>query len=338
MSSLAPAEWNTATPLERRPWGAAALQVLQAPKLKRELLAMLRRRVPAAEVEDLLQNTLCEALAAAHAPSDPAEVARWVMGIARHKIADYHRRAKHREQVCDAVDSAVLHDPIEDKLLLAEILRSMQREPAAHRALGWVAREVAGERLHDIAAQEALSPEVVRQRVSRLKKRLRARWLCAAALLGVLGAVVAAQHQQSSSASLSASRWALPAASPPASAPAPAPARESRSLFRVVELHLPPLLELSLGEWADAEARGTEVHWSGHEVTVVTPTRRFDGRLTLAPVSSDLDLGQLELSDGRTLPLQLRRQGPRTSIELLDQGQGSESLFAGGRVVIEPAD
>ena len=60
--------------------------------VRRGLTALLRRRVPGQEVDDLAQTILCDALASSSIPSDPEEMRRWLIGIARHKIADYHRR------------------------------------------------------------------------------------------------------------------------------------------------------------------------------------------------------------------------------------------------------
>ncbi|MET0795412.1 MAG: sigma factor, partial [Polyangiaceae bacterium] len=59
--------------------------------LREALLKYARRRLPPGEVDDLVQNTLTEALASANAPSDDGEFQRWVHGIARHKIADSYR-------------------------------------------------------------------------------------------------------------------------------------------------------------------------------------------------------------------------------------------------------
>src|SRR5687767_7282890 len=66
---------------------------LQGMDIRRGLTALLRRRVPPQEVEDIAQTVLCDALAAGNIPSDPEEFRRWLTGIARHKIADFHRRA-----------------------------------------------------------------------------------------------------------------------------------------------------------------------------------------------------------------------------------------------------
>ncbi len=73
-------------------WSPAARSVIQGSTLHRELWAMVRHRVPASEVEDVVQGVLCEALSSSNVPASAADVPRWVMGIAKHKVADFHRR------------------------------------------------------------------------------------------------------------------------------------------------------------------------------------------------------------------------------------------------------
>ena len=67
---------------------------LADPSLRRSLEDMVRRRVPGSEVDDIVQGTLTEALAAASAPDEAESLRRWVFGIARHKIADHYRRSR----------------------------------------------------------------------------------------------------------------------------------------------------------------------------------------------------------------------------------------------------
>lgn len=158
--------------------------LLSEPTLRHNLRAMVRRRVPAAEAEDIVQATLCDALSAARVPADPAEVPRWVTVIARNKIADHFRRAKREDRVEYAPVQA-LHEPVEERVVLGELLREAQATPAGIRTLGWVVREAGGEQLADIAQEENLSPAVVRQRVSRWRRRARTVFLLAAASLGL---------------------------------------------------------------------------------------------------------------------------------------------------------
>src|SRR5262245_46088203 len=69
--------------------------------LRRTLSSMIRRRVPPVDAEDVVQAALLDALAAERLPEDPADLARFIVGIARHKIADYHRRSKRERRSND---------------------------------------------------------------------------------------------------------------------------------------------------------------------------------------------------------------------------------------------
>src|SRR5262245_26068800 len=70
---------------------------LADPTLHRALRRMIATKMSAADAEDVLQATLTDAVAAAEAPQSAHEIRKWVFGIARHKIADHHRRAGRYE-------------------------------------------------------------------------------------------------------------------------------------------------------------------------------------------------------------------------------------------------
>lgn len=154
---------------------------------------MLRRRVPADEAPDLAQTVLCDALAAPAVPVDPDELQRWVNGIARNKVSDFHRRGRRLvpdESVNELEGPA---PPYEARALLGEVLHATS--PRDRATLDWIVREHEGERLNDIAKEEGLPSPVVRQRISRLRRLLRARWAGAlVALLGVASAAGARRH------------------------------------------------------------------------------------------------------------------------------------------------
>jgi len=163
--------------------------LLSDPTLREGLLKFARRRLPPAEVEDLVQNTLTEALSAANSPSDPAEFRRWVHGIARHKIADnFRRRGREALPSADVDQNAAEPNPS-----LAELGQWIQSElpktDHAQATLHWLLREGDGETLDEIARDVELPAPRVRQRVSRLRRHLHARWLAlgAAGLLSLLG-------------------------------------------------------------------------------------------------------------------------------------------------------
>jgi RNA polymerase sigma factor (sigma-70 family) len=149
--------------------------------LRDALRSLARRRVPEADVDDVVQLVLCEAASSPHRPDDPARVRRWLYGILRHKIADYHRRPKReeptdldREPLARESDAG---DPQEVRSLLAWAMRELPPGMDSRRTLEWLLRESEGETLEEIAMAEQLSPEQVRQRVSRLRRFFRQRWV-----------------------------------------------------------------------------------------------------------------------------------------------------------------
>jgi DNA-directed RNA polymerase specialized sigma24 family protein len=174
---------------------------LADPALTEALSHFVSRRVPASDVDDIVQSTLTEALEAERAPEDGAGIRRWVHGIARHKVADWFRSRRREvplELEGDAGEAglpapaapAALPEGMVDakKLLLwAELELPAGGEHA--RTLGWLLREGQGETLEAIAADEALEPPRVRQRVARLRRHFRARWALHVAALATLVAI-----------------------------------------------------------------------------------------------------------------------------------------------------
>jgi len=164
---------------------------LTDPRFRNALAAMVRRRVPEADAEDIVQSALAEALASASAPKEPDALRRWVWGVARHKVVDFHRRAR-REEVTELPDLPELFDepPHAERDLLRWAEKELPPQAAARETLGWLLREGDGEKLEHIAEGARLPPPQVRQRVVRLRKHLRTRWAREVAALAALGVVV----------------------------------------------------------------------------------------------------------------------------------------------------
>ncbi|MGK3990105.1 RNA polymerase sigma factor [Sorangium sp. So ce136] len=167
---------------------------LADPDLRRTLTDFVRRRMSGADVEDVVQTVLCEALTAKACPEEPAEFRCWLLGIARHKVARHLRRSA-RESVAELPDVPVAPPPIEAR----ELARWAERQAAAstrdaEQTLDWMAREGEGEKLESIAAAEHVPAARVRQRVSRMRRWMRERWLAelaAVAALSLLALLVA---------------------------------------------------------------------------------------------------------------------------------------------------
>jgi RNA polymerase sigma factor (sigma-70 family) len=169
--------------------------LLADPTLREGLLKYARRRLPPAEVEDLVQSTLTEALVAANAPSDPGDFRRWVRGIARHKIADSYRR-RGRVLLGADVDQNAAEPRTSTGELRQWIESELPKTEHARATLHWLLREGDGETLDEIARDVDLPAPRVRQRVSRLRRHFHARWLAlgAAGLLCLLGLGALLQH------------------------------------------------------------------------------------------------------------------------------------------------
>ncbi len=145
------------------------------PRLLGAIEAMVRRRVPASEVDDIVQSALADAVASTDAPEDPEALRRWLSGVVRHKVADFHRR--HRREL--ALDEAPEpgEDPShEERDLLRWATRQLPEEGEAQKTLEWMMHEADGEKLEAIAERERMPAARVRQRVSRMRAFFRERW------------------------------------------------------------------------------------------------------------------------------------------------------------------
>lgn len=173
---------------------ATASQLLGDPLRMRGVSAMVRRRVPSSDADDVTQTVLCDALAAPRLPSEPTELRRFLCVLARNKIADFHRRVRRPagdSTTCEELPGTAA--PVEARSLLARVMHGAS--PRDRETLEWLVRESEGEELKEIAADVGLPAPTVRKRVSRLRQALRAQW--AHALLVILaagGAAAALKH------------------------------------------------------------------------------------------------------------------------------------------------
>jgi DNA-directed RNA polymerase specialized sigma24 family protein len=164
-------------------------RTLGSPELRRVLVDYVRKRVGPADVDDVVQIVLLDALAATSAPSAPDELKKWVLGVARHKIADHHRRGS-REKPAELPDLEAEPPPVEEQQLVEWATREAGKAGKdGERTLGWMAREGEGDKLEHIAAEEKLPAATVRQRVSRMRRFMRERWLAEVAAVALLGGV-----------------------------------------------------------------------------------------------------------------------------------------------------
>lgn len=202
---------------------------LGARDLRRNLTAMLERRLPREDVDDVAQTVLCDALEAERVPADPVELRKWLAGIARHKVADFHRARARTSARTDRLDDEGAIEPesppapIEAREVLANVIGETKSD-RDRETLGWLVREHAGDRLADIAKEAGLPSPVVRQRVSRLRRALRKRWAAALAFVFVLGGIAGGAYSLADGEPNGISIAPDPsAASPPVVAAAPSP-------------------------------------------------------------------------------------------------------------------
>ena len=171
----------------------AATHLLAEPSTRRAIEDFVRRRVPALDVDDVVQTVLCDALAAEGRPGSPEELRRWLIGLARHKVADFHRRGV-REQASELPEIAAAPPPLEARALARWAEEQAASTQEAKQTLAWMAREGEGEKLETIAAEERVPAARVRQRVSRMRRWMKERWLAelaAVAALAILALIVA---------------------------------------------------------------------------------------------------------------------------------------------------
>lgn len=272
----------TATPLPE----ATLRRHVQDPTALSRLRALVRRRVPERDAEDVVQTVVCDALAAAKKPDRDSDVPRWIAGIAHHKVADYHRRGGRELLDPDAADArAAPPAPYEARDVLDRIQGEAAESPENARTLGWVVREHDGEELRAIAVAERLAPTVVRKRVSRLRIALRSRFAKASlALVFLLGAGYAGGElaERARGSRVDEPRIAAEPSAAPAPAPAPSPsvvhhrAIGTWRVAKVVRLDVP---DPHLRELATKLGPGATVTIEERRATVVAP-----------PVSSTLTL------------------------------------------------
>jgi DNA-directed RNA polymerase specialized sigma24 family protein len=160
------------------------------PDLRSALIAMVRKRVPESEVEDIVQQALAEAIESPHAPEDSESLRRWIFGVAKNKVVDYHRRAGRESFDLPDVEGTPAPHVEADLLRWAE--KNLPEGAENKKTLDWMLREGEGEKLESIAASEKLPPPRVRQRVSRLRRHFKENWQREVAMLAALGVIVSA--------------------------------------------------------------------------------------------------------------------------------------------------
>jgi RNA polymerase sigma-70 factor, ECF subfamily len=146
------------------------------------LAARLRAALPAADVEDALQETFLAVWQGArgYQPARPGGAAGgWLWGIARRQAAMFVRRSSPTALVLPAVfavDGREADDPAETALsreLLAQAVRALGPEGSAEREV-WRLMYVEDRPLAEVAEVLGVPEGTVKSRAHRVRRRLRA--------------------------------------------------------------------------------------------------------------------------------------------------------------------
>ncbi len=146
---------------------------------KKVRYVLLTRGVREMDVEDLTQETLWAAYDAADLPGGEGKVRlNYVLGIARNKAAEYHRKGGRSVELDEEADvervqpTAPVADPVADRDLLGKILEVDVSETLT---LYCLARKWMGEKLVDLAEEVNVPYDRLRKRIDELEERLKAR-------------------------------------------------------------------------------------------------------------------------------------------------------------------
>lgn len=177
---LACAHGRRKLPPMQPPAGDDREAFLRDPDLLRAIRNAVVRRVPDAQIDDVVQRTLHAASRSEHLPADALLRRQYTLGIARKTAAE--QRRKNRRQVELQHDADVDAQPAPDsetaaadlaerRDLLAKILRFVPKHEES--TLRCLERKSQGESLVAIAGELGVDPEVLSRRVNRLQHRLR---------------------------------------------------------------------------------------------------------------------------------------------------------------------
>lgn len=141
----------------------------------RTILAYVTRRIGVSDAGDVVAEVFATALVHRRR-FDPGrgDAQAWLIGIARHKLADATRRGVVEAQMCRRLGirlpvEEVIEPDVDDGAELLKRLAPDQRRAVEARVLG-------DQSYAEIARRESVSEQVVRKRVSRALATLRSRF------------------------------------------------------------------------------------------------------------------------------------------------------------------
>jgi DNA-directed RNA polymerase specialized sigma24 family protein len=155
----------------------------------------VRKVVPVADVDDIVQNAVVSALTDPNYPDKREAFIPWLLTKGRSRAIDHMRSRTRREHVVgeapkgdvDAfADGPVAgasdaHDAAEALRFTGARIDERIADPSTEHGARWLMLSLRGEALEDIALDEGVNVATVRSSVSRLKRHLHATWITAAA-------------------------------------------------------------------------------------------------------------------------------------------------------------
>jgi len=153
-------------------------------ELAADLARYVRSRIPDPyDAEDVLQEVFCRACEHVGDLRDPGRLSAWIYRIARHAVADYHRRRRlqsrwaRREALAPLLAAEAEIPPGQTEAEAAACLGALLDElPESDRqALSLTIRE--GLQQKELAARLGLSVSGAKSRVQRARSRLKALFL-----------------------------------------------------------------------------------------------------------------------------------------------------------------
>lgn len=131
--------------------------------------AIILARVPAADVDDLVQDVFLVALRRVSSLREAERVGGWLMSIARNRATDYLRRRKDSEEISEELGAATPRSAEASRAL-----RAIRELPEAYREV-MMMRLVEGMSGPEIAERTGMTHGSVRVNLNRGMKILRER-------------------------------------------------------------------------------------------------------------------------------------------------------------------
>jgi RNA polymerase sigma factor (sigma-70 family) len=241
---------------------------LSDPEVHAAVARVVRKLVRRDDVDDIVQSALASAMAAASYPAERDAFVAWLVARGRSRAIDHLRKKTRHERVVEGAPEGDVdalqteapgaasgtHDILEAARFTRKRLAEQAANPRAATSVRWLSMHLRGVPYDEIGELERVPVLTVRQAVARLKKRLHAAWItAAAALLLYFGARALLERRQD--VELAHPTPPPPSAVPseaPSAPPAPSPAARWQTPLEVARsLRLDGTRECAEAKWAE---------------------------------------------------------------------------------------